>query len=150
MLLLNDEVPAPFSASVTVLAKSVSVLLLASRATTTGSVVKSSCVPEVRLSGDGWVVYANRVAVMPTTAAAALLTAALLPDMLEPLKADTSVSPSSDSEKDRPAAYLSPLLPIPSTRSTRLLLTPPADDAPLDIGHTAESLLLGDWLWVGH
>ncbi len=73
--MLNDELPEPLSASVTVLVKSVSVLPLASCAVTTGSVVKSSCVPDVRLNGEGCVVNANLVA---TTSAVRLFDVALV------------------------------------------------------------------------
>ena len=104
--MLNVEVPDPFSESVIVLVKPVSVLPAASRATTTGSVLKSSAVPEVTASGAGCVVKTSRVAVTPTCAAVALPTAALLPDMLDPADDVTSVSPSMENEKEASSVRL--------------------------------------------
>ena len=64
-------VPAPVSVRVTWSVNPVSFTSLASRASTTGSVVKSRTDPLVPLNGEGWVVNTSLVAT--TSAVTALL-----------------------------------------------------------------------------
>ena len=72
-------VPAPVSSRVTWSVKPVSFTLLASRASTTGSVVKSRTDPLVPVNGEGWVENTSLVATTSAVTALAFTVDRLVP-----------------------------------------------------------------------